>query len=95
MTFETNQVAGTANILEKLVGLPFQKVVHKLSTLDAQPAGESGQILVHVTGQLLVCVLALSPVVIMDFMDFASRISFDEVESGWNVDVLTSLRPID
>jgi hypothetical protein len=35
-------------------GLPFGKVVHKISTLDAQPAGQSGDIIVLVTGVLLV-----------------------------------------
>ncbi|RPA87860.1 nuclear transport factor 2 [Ascobolus immersus RN42] len=54
MTFETNQVAGVNNIVTKLVELPFQKVAHKLSTLDAQPAGDAGQILVHVTGHLII-----------------------------------------
>ncbi|RDW86381.1 nuclear transport factor 2 family protein [Aspergillus mulundensis] len=35
-------------------GLPFQKVQHKVATLDAQPSGEHGGILVLVTGALLV-----------------------------------------
>ena len=39
--------------------LPFQKVQHKLSTLDAQPSNESGGILVTVTGALLVRILLL------------------------------------
>jgi hypothetical protein len=34
-------------------GLPFQKVAHKVATLDAQPAGDSG-IVILVTGHLLV-----------------------------------------
>lgn len=36
--------------------LPFQKVVHQVSTLDAQPSNNGG-ILVMVTGALLVCTL--------------------------------------
>lgn len=35
--------------------LPFEKVKHQVATLDAQPASESGNILVLVTGALLVC----------------------------------------
>lgn len=34
--------------------LPFQKVEHKVATLDAQPSNEAGGILVMVTGALLV-----------------------------------------
>lgn len=34
--------------------LPFQKVLHQVATLDAQPSGENGGILVLVTGALLV-----------------------------------------
>ena len=35
-------------------GLPFEKVKHQVSTLDAQPSNETGGILVTVTGALLV-----------------------------------------
>lgn len=34
--------------------LPFEKVRHQVSTLDAQPSGEHGGIMVLVTGALLV-----------------------------------------
>lgn len=34
---------------------PFQKVAHKIDTLDAQPSNESDGILILVTGALLVC----------------------------------------
>ncbi|KAL8651440.1 MAG: hypothetical protein Q9226_004713, partial [Calogaya cf. arnoldii] len=34
--------------------LPFQKVEHQVSTLDAQPSGPEGGIIVMVTGALLV-----------------------------------------
>ncbi|KAL1848236.1 Nuclear transport factor 2 [Paecilomyces lecythidis] len=54
LTFETASVQGTAGIVEKLTSLPFQKVVHQLATLDAQPSSESGGILVMVTGALLI-----------------------------------------
>ncbi|CAD6571893.1 MAG: Nuclear transport factor 2 [Alectoria sarmentosa] len=54
LTFETAAVQGVAGIIEKLKSLPFEKVAHKVSTLDAQPSNESGGILVMVTGALLV-----------------------------------------
>jgi hypothetical protein len=38
-----------------LQSLPFEKVKHAVSTLDAQPSGEAGGILILVTGALLVC----------------------------------------
>ncbi|RYP50000.1 hypothetical protein DL769_011012 [Monosporascus sp. CRB-8-3] len=53
LTFESAAVLGVANIVEKLVNLPFEKVKHQVSTLDAQPSINGG-ILVLVTGQLLV-----------------------------------------
>eukprot|EP00835_Amoeboradix_gromovi_P002360 NODE_132_length_18298_cov_0.443101.p11 type:complete len:125 gc:universal NODE_132_length_18298_cov_0.443101:13982-13608(-) len=55
LSFEGNQCQGTANITEKLMSLPFQKVVHKVDSIDAQPSYPDGKhILVSVTGQLLV-----------------------------------------
>ncbi|KAH3898836.1 probable Nuclear transport factor 2 [Saccharomycodes ludwigii] len=54
LTFETIQLQGTANIVEKLQSLPFQKVQHRVTTLDAQPASPNGDILVLITGDLLV-----------------------------------------
>ncbi|VEU23388.1 DEKNAAC104592 [Brettanomyces naardenensis] len=54
MTFESTQLQGSRNIVEKLVSLPFRKVAHRISTLDAQPASENGDVLVMVTGELLV-----------------------------------------
>ncbi|TPX64082.1 hypothetical protein SpCBS45565_g06164 [Spizellomyces sp. 'palustris'] len=54
LTFEGQQFAGAKNIVEKLAGLPFQRVVHKVSTCDAQPGGPQQSILVTVTGQLLI-----------------------------------------
>jgi hypothetical protein len=53
LTFENSSHQGSASILEKLTALPFQKVVHQVSTLDAQPSNQGG-ILVMVTGALLV-----------------------------------------
>ncbi|KZF22484.1 putative nuclear transport factor NTF-2 [Xylona heveae TC161] len=54
LTFENTPIQGAAGIVEKLSSLPFQKVLHKWSTADAQPSSEGGGILVMVTGALLV-----------------------------------------
>jgi len=54
LTFETSSYQGTASILEKLIQLPFQKVIHRVDTIDAQPGNETGAILVMVTGALMV-----------------------------------------
>ncbi|KAI4154073.1 MAG: hypothetical protein LQ340_001913 [Diploschistes diacapsis] len=37
-----------------LISLPFGNIKHKVDTLDAQPSGTNGEILVIVTGALLV-----------------------------------------
>ena len=82
LTFETTAVRGASDIIEKLTvcilpsclfqadrlvqTLPFEKVVHQVTTLDAQPSNDSGGILVMVTGALLVWqafnLLILSPI---------------------------------
>ncbi|KAK9452485.1 hypothetical protein V1511DRAFT_507676 [Dipodascopsis uninucleata] len=55
LTFENSQMQGAKNIIEKLVSLPFQKVSHRISTLDAQPSSpDMGSVIVMVTGELLV-----------------------------------------
>jgi Nuclear transport factor 2 (NTF2) domain len=54
LTFEKEPFQGTHNIIEKLQGLPFQKVQHRVDTVDAQPANKDGAILVMVTGALMV-----------------------------------------
>ncbi|KAK4198611.1 hypothetical protein QBC40DRAFT_283460 [Triangularia verruculosa] len=53
LTFESSQSLGAANIAEKLVGLPFQKVQHQHDTVDAQPTATGG-IVILVTGKLVV-----------------------------------------
>lgn len=55
LTFENSPVQGAAAITEKLAGLPFGKVQHEVTSLDAQPSNEAGGILVLVSGRLLVC----------------------------------------
>jgi hypothetical protein len=55
LTFEGTQIQGAEAIVEKLSSLPFQKVQHKVTTLDAQPSSTSvASLLVSVTGLLLV-----------------------------------------
>ncbi|CAF9919575.1 MAG: Nuclear transport factor 2 [Heterodermia speciosa] len=54
LTFETAAIRGVSDIIKQLTTLPFEKVVHKVNTLDAQPSNEQGGILVMVTGALLV-----------------------------------------
>ncbi|QLQ81618.1 hypothetical protein HG537_0F03790 [Torulaspora globosa] len=54
LTFETSQLQGAKDIVEKLVSLPFQRVQHRITTLDAQPASPSGDVLVMITGDLLI-----------------------------------------
>ncbi|PBK64549.1 nuclear transport factor 2 [Armillaria solidipes] len=55
LTWENNQILGVSNIVEKLVSLPFEKVLHKVETCDAQPSNPAaGSIIVLVTGLLRV-----------------------------------------
>ncbi|KAI8049244.1 nuclear transport factor 2 [Syncephalis plumigaleata] len=55
LSFEDSNIQGGAAILDKLMNLPFQKVSHKVTTVNAQPANADGTgIIVMVTGQLLV-----------------------------------------
>ncbi|EMR08158.1 hypothetical protein PNEG_03333 [Pneumocystis murina B123] len=55
LTFENSQIQGVEKIIQKLMELPFEKVLHKITTIDAQPSMLSGgSIIVMVTGQLLV-----------------------------------------
>ncbi|KAG4305858.1 hypothetical protein PORY_000768 [Pneumocystis oryctolagi] len=55
LTFENSQIQGVNKIVQKLMELPFNKVKHRISTLDAQPSISSvGGIIVMVTGELLV-----------------------------------------
>ncbi|KAH8916613.1 nuclear transport factor 2 [Atractiella rhizophila] len=55
LTWESEQIQGASNILTKLTSLPFQKVQHKITTLDAQPSNPGiASLIVLVTGQLLV-----------------------------------------
>ncbi|KAM0753855.1 nuclear transport factor 2 [Meredithblackwellia eburnea MCA 4105] len=54
LTFESEQIQGSAAIVAKLAGLPFTTVQHRVTTLDAQPsAPDKASLTVLVTGQLI------------------------------------------
>jgi hypothetical protein len=55
MTFEGAQFQGKAAIMEKLASLPFKKVAHQVTTMDAQPiigVDNNQAVALMVTGQL-------------------------------------------
>ncbi|KAI8319323.1 nuclear transport factor 2 [Martensiomyces pterosporus] len=55
MSWEGQQFQGAKNIVEKLASLPFQKVAHKITTIDAQPSLPNvTAVVITVTGQLLI-----------------------------------------
>ncbi|KAF8431751.1 putative nuclear transport factor 2 [Boletus edulis BED1] len=54
LTFEKDQILGVDAIVGKLTSLPFSKVRHNVSTIDAQPSISPGALIVSVTGYLLV-----------------------------------------
>nr|GEU56871.1 nuclear transport factor 2B [Tanacetum cinerariifolium] len=52
LTFEGQNIQGAANIVAKLTSLPFQQCKHTITTVDCQPSGSSGGVLVFVSGNL-------------------------------------------
>lgn len=50
LTFNGEKHKGPASIGAKLTGLPFQQCKHVLLTVDYQPSGPGGGVLVFVTG---------------------------------------------
>ncbi|KAI6129103.1 nuclear transport factor 2 [Pisolithus thermaeus] len=55
LTWEGQQILGVQRIIEKLTTLPFAKVQHQVSTVDAQPSvPNTANLIVSVTGFLLV-----------------------------------------
>ncbi|KAN0115659.1 hypothetical protein V8E52_006778 [Russula decolorans] len=55
LTFEGTPIQGVKPIIEKLTSLPFQKVLHKVTTRDAQPSSPSvASLIVNVTGLLVI-----------------------------------------
>ncbi|KAJ1963665.1 Nuclear transport factor 2 [Dipsacomyces acuminosporus] len=55
LTWEGQQFQGAKSIIEKIGSLPFQKVAHKITTVDAQPSLPGvNAVVITVTGQLLI-----------------------------------------
>ncbi|KAG0500277.1 hypothetical protein HPP92_000349 [Vanilla planifolia] len=52
LTFEGATSQGSGAIAAKLTGLPFQQCQHNISTIDFQPSGPGGGIIVFVSGSL-------------------------------------------
>jgi len=53
LSFEGQQMQGSAKIMEKLSSLTFQKIAHLITAVDCQPMFDGG-ILINVLGQLKV-----------------------------------------
>ncbi|XP_044015067.1 probable nuclear transport factor 2 isoform X1 [Aphidius gifuensis] len=51
MTFEGQQIQGSAKIMEKLTSLSFQKISRVLTAVDSQPMFDGG-VLINVLGRL-------------------------------------------
>ncbi|XP_062151653.1 nuclear transport factor 2B [Alnus glutinosa] len=52
LTFEGQKIQGSPNIVAKLTSLPFQQCKHAITTVDCQPSGPAGGMLVFVSGNL-------------------------------------------
>ncbi|KAI3812409.1 hypothetical protein L1987_17117 [Smallanthus sonchifolius] len=52
LTFEGQKIQGSSNIVAKLTSLPFQQCMHSITTVDCQPSGLSGGMLVFVSCKL-------------------------------------------
>ncbi|KAF7839724.1 nuclear transport factor 2B [Senna tora] len=52
LTFEGQKIQGSQNIVAKLTSLPFQQCQHSITTVDCQPSGVNGGMLVFVSGNL-------------------------------------------
>ncbi|KAK2992900.1 hypothetical protein RJ639_030028 [Escallonia herrerae] len=52
LTFEGQQILGAQNIVSKLASLPFDQCKHTIATVDCQPSGPAGGMLVFVSGHL-------------------------------------------
>nr|XP_043607207.1 nuclear transport factor 2A-like isoform X1 [Erigeron canadensis] len=52
LTFEGQKIQGSQNIVAKLTSLPFQQCKHTITTVDCQPSGPAGGMLVFVSGNL-------------------------------------------
>ncbi|KAL6514392.1 Nuclear transport factor 2B [Orobanche minor] len=54
LTFEGQKFMGSQNVVSKLTSLPFQQCKHNVTTVDYQPSGAIGGMLVFVSGNLQV-----------------------------------------
>ena len=52
LSFEGQKIQGAQNIVAKLTSLPFQQCQHSITTVDCQPSGVNGGMLVFVSGNL-------------------------------------------
>ncbi|KAM0962203.1 hypothetical protein ACFX13_021789 [Malus domestica] len=52
LTFEGQKIQGSQSIVAKLTSLPFQQCQHSITTVDCQPSGPAGGMLVFVSGNL-------------------------------------------
>ncbi|KAM7268316.1 hypothetical protein ACFE04_010482 [Oxalis oulophora] len=52
LTFEGQKIQGPQNIVTKLISLPFQQCKHHITTVDCQPSGPTGGMVVFVSGNL-------------------------------------------
>lgn len=52
LSFEGQKFQGAQNIAGKLTSLPFQECKHHINTVDCQPSGAAGGMLVFVSGNL-------------------------------------------
>nr|XP_009759023.1 PREDICTED: nuclear transport factor 2-like [Nicotiana sylvestris] len=52
LSFEGVKIQGAQHIVAKLTSLPFQQCKHQINTVDCQPSGPIGGMLVFVSGNL-------------------------------------------
>ncbi|KAF5180832.1 Nuclear transport factor [Thalictrum thalictroides] len=52
LSFEGQKIQGAQGIVAKLTSLPFQQCQHSITTVDCQPSGPAGGMLVFVSGNL-------------------------------------------
>ncbi|KAL0408477.1 UNVERIFIED_CONTAM: Nuclear transport factor 2B [Sesamum radiatum] len=52
LSFEGQKIQGSQSITAKLTSLPFQQCQHAITTVDCQPSGPAGGMLVFVSGNL-------------------------------------------
>lgn len=86
LTFEGQKFQGAQTIVSKLTSLPFQQCQHNISTVDCQPSGPAGGMLVFVSGNLqlageqhalkfsqVLLLFSLFLIFLFDFVNFVDR----------------------